>query len=349
MPAGNISDPDYEGYLKKLGEAHQTWKKRWFVLKGNTLYYFKQKDDGKWQGLIDLNGMEVRECTPPDSKSLFSQEGKRRYTIGIFPITSNVGSAKLRVYYLSCESEVEMDGWLHAVHLTGAAAEPEDAEADSLGELDSFADADTPPSRTGSTTATRASTHRRPSARNSPPPETTSAACTAPAAASSAATTTATAAPAAPKRALSRGPSFLNSMTPAPANGGSNPALVRKMQEAHSSEMERKVTAQWEKKLEEMEKACAAREKEMKLECERKLKQMDDLIAGRVRQEQEKGERLLNDEVEKNRKLSDNLIDTKKRLAIMVREYKILKGQMEAVQNKCTHLASENQRLRMTF
>lgn len=33
--------PDYEGWLHKQGDKYKTWNKRWFVLKGPNLFYFK--------------------------------------------------------------------------------------------------------------------------------------------------------------------------------------------------------------------------------------------------------------------------------------------------------------------
>lgn len=33
--------PDMEGWLYKQGDRYKTWNKRWFVLKGSNLFYFK--------------------------------------------------------------------------------------------------------------------------------------------------------------------------------------------------------------------------------------------------------------------------------------------------------------------
>lgn len=33
--------PDMEGWLHKQGDKYKTWNKRWFVLKGVNLFYFK--------------------------------------------------------------------------------------------------------------------------------------------------------------------------------------------------------------------------------------------------------------------------------------------------------------------
>lgn len=39
----SLLNPEMEGYLVKMGGSIKTYKKRWFVLKGNTLYYFKSQ------------------------------------------------------------------------------------------------------------------------------------------------------------------------------------------------------------------------------------------------------------------------------------------------------------------
>lgn len=33
--------PEHEGWLHKQGDKYKTWNKRWFVLKGPNLFYFK--------------------------------------------------------------------------------------------------------------------------------------------------------------------------------------------------------------------------------------------------------------------------------------------------------------------
>jgi hypothetical protein len=54
-----IGQPDFSGYVKKKGERYNTWKTRYFVLKGAHLYYMKSPQEDKVKGHIDLAGYKV--------------------------------------------------------------------------------------------------------------------------------------------------------------------------------------------------------------------------------------------------------------------------------------------------
>jgi len=47
------------GYLNKRGEVNKNFQKRWFVLKGNLLYYFEKKTDKEPIGVIIVEGCTV--------------------------------------------------------------------------------------------------------------------------------------------------------------------------------------------------------------------------------------------------------------------------------------------------
>jgi hypothetical protein len=69
----SLQPADKEGWCTKQGGSIKTWKKRWFVLKGNRLWYFKGKTDTEAKGYIDLErGTVVRD------------ESKRRKNISPF-------------------------------------------------------------------------------------------------------------------------------------------------------------------------------------------------------------------------------------------------------------------------
>ena len=51
---------DKEGWLLKQGGRIKTWKKRYTILSGNVLYYFKTPKDRAPAGFVALEGIEVR-------------------------------------------------------------------------------------------------------------------------------------------------------------------------------------------------------------------------------------------------------------------------------------------------
>jgi hypothetical protein len=50
---------DKEGWLNKKGEVNKGFQKRWFVLKGNLLYYFEKKNDKEPIGVLIVEGCTV--------------------------------------------------------------------------------------------------------------------------------------------------------------------------------------------------------------------------------------------------------------------------------------------------
>lgn len=52
---------DREGWLQKRGEINKSWQRRYFVLKGNLLFYFEKKGDREPLGVIILEGCTIGE------------------------------------------------------------------------------------------------------------------------------------------------------------------------------------------------------------------------------------------------------------------------------------------------
>lgn len=50
---------DKVGYLNKRGELNKAFQRRYFVLKGNLLFYFEKKGDKEPLGLIILEGCTI--------------------------------------------------------------------------------------------------------------------------------------------------------------------------------------------------------------------------------------------------------------------------------------------------
>jgi len=64
--------PEREGYLTKQGQKVKSWKKRYFVLQGQTLYYFtSKKPDAKVTGTIALVASSVLPDTLTRKKFAF--------------------------------------------------------------------------------------------------------------------------------------------------------------------------------------------------------------------------------------------------------------------------------------
>ena len=56
-------NPERDGWLVKEGGGHKSWKRRWFTLCNNCLYYFETPDASKPRGTIPLENLIVREIT----------------------------------------------------------------------------------------------------------------------------------------------------------------------------------------------------------------------------------------------------------------------------------------------
>lgn len=90
---------DKEGYLLKRGEVNKSFQKRWFVLKGNLLFYFDKKGEKEPTGVIIIEGctVELAEMTDAFTFEL------------VFP-----GSTS-RTYILAALSQEDMESWMKAI------------------------------------------------------------------------------------------------------------------------------------------------------------------------------------------------------------------------------------------
>ncbi len=94
---------DKEGFLLKRGEVNKSFQKRWFVLKGNLLFYFERRQDKEPIGVIILEG-----CTVELS------ENSELYTFEL--VFQGLGT---RTYVLAADSQEEMESWMKAVACAG--------------------------------------------------------------------------------------------------------------------------------------------------------------------------------------------------------------------------------------
>ena len=90
---------DKEGYLSKKGEVNRGYQRRWFVLKGNLLYYFERRSDKEPIGVIILDNCHVELA-----------ESGEPYAFQI-----NFGGDGVRTYILGADTPQEMEAWMRAL------------------------------------------------------------------------------------------------------------------------------------------------------------------------------------------------------------------------------------------
>jgi len=77
---------DKEGWLWKRGEVNKNFQKRYFVLKGNLLFYFDKRFDKEPIGVIILEGCTIELADEEQEmcafKIVFHGEGRRTYLLG---------------------------------------------------------------------------------------------------------------------------------------------------------------------------------------------------------------------------------------------------------------------------
>ena len=94
-----------EGFLEKKGELNSSYKRRWFCMKGNLLFYFEKPGDKQPLGVII-----VENCT------LEVHDGERFAFCIQFPDIDTSGStASKRTHILCAESEIELTKWMKAI------------------------------------------------------------------------------------------------------------------------------------------------------------------------------------------------------------------------------------------
>jgi hypothetical protein len=100
LPAlSSLSNPDKAGYLTKQGGFVRSWKKRWFVLKGDALYYFATAQSEETLGSVPLEGSFLQ---PADEHT------RKKFSFGIF-------HPARRTFFLVADSKQEMQEWVDII------------------------------------------------------------------------------------------------------------------------------------------------------------------------------------------------------------------------------------------
>ncbi|KAJ8414206.1 hypothetical protein AAFF_G00050760 [Aldrovandia affinis] len=95
------SPVDKEGYLYKKGERNTSYQKRWFVLKGNLLFYKDRPGDRDLIGVIVLEGCSVQLC-----------ESEEQFAFSLVFSETGLG---LRTYKLAAEDQPNQESWIKAL------------------------------------------------------------------------------------------------------------------------------------------------------------------------------------------------------------------------------------------
>ncbi|XP_065723377.2 sesquipedalian-1 isoform X1 [Drosophila suzukii] len=92
---------DMEGFLNKRGEVNKAFQRRFFVLKGNLLFYFESRVDKDPLGLIIVEGCTIELSNEVDNYC--------------FEIAFNGN----RTYILSADNQESMETWMKALTCAG--------------------------------------------------------------------------------------------------------------------------------------------------------------------------------------------------------------------------------------
>ncbi|XP_072548985.1 sesquipedalian-1 [Salminus brasiliensis] len=93
------SPVDKEGYLYKKRERNTSYLRRWFVLKGNLLFYQERPADRNLLGVIVLEGCVVQAGDPD----------------GLFSFSLAFTGPGLRTYRLAAEDHLSQESWVRAL------------------------------------------------------------------------------------------------------------------------------------------------------------------------------------------------------------------------------------------
>ncbi|KAG5278771.1 hypothetical protein AALO_G00102580 [Alosa alosa] len=112
-------NPDREGWLLKLGGRVKTWKRRWFILTDNCLYYFEYTTDKEPRGIIPLENLCVREVACPRKPyclELYNPNSKGQKIKACKTETDGrVVVGKHQSYMISAATAEERDDWIESV------------------------------------------------------------------------------------------------------------------------------------------------------------------------------------------------------------------------------------------
>uniref|UniRef100_A0AAQ5ZEV4 Cytohesin 1b n=1 Tax=Amphiprion ocellaris TaxID=80972 RepID=A0AAQ5ZEV4_AMPOC len=112
-------NPDREGWLLKLGGRVKTWKRRWFILTDNCLYYFEYTTDKEPRGIIPLENLSIREVDDskkPNCFELFIPNHKDQVIKACkTEADGRVVEGNHTFYRISAPTAEEKDEWINSI------------------------------------------------------------------------------------------------------------------------------------------------------------------------------------------------------------------------------------------
>ncbi|XP_035261595.1 cytohesin-1-like isoform X2 [Anguilla anguilla] len=113
-------NPDREGWLLKLGGGRvKTWKRRWFILTDNCLYYFEYTTDKEPRGIIPLENLSIRQVEDskkPHCFELFIPDSKDRVIKACkTEADGRMVQGNHTFYRISAPTAEEMEEWINSI------------------------------------------------------------------------------------------------------------------------------------------------------------------------------------------------------------------------------------------
>ena len=117
-----------DGWLTKLGGSRKTWKKRWFVVKDGSVYFFEQPGDKSTKGEFSLEGCLVRDLSTNEVFPMNENGTERKVSIDqldpvkdtefAFELLSEDGEVIFRNHrhlVMRAENEQEKEAWIQVL------------------------------------------------------------------------------------------------------------------------------------------------------------------------------------------------------------------------------------------
>uniref|UniRef100_A0A3P8VN02 Cytohesin 1a n=1 Tax=Cynoglossus semilaevis TaxID=244447 RepID=A0A3P8VN02_CYNSE len=117
-------NPDREGWLLKLGGRVKTWKRRWFILTDNCLYYFEYTTDKEPRGIIPLENLSIKEVEDkkPNCFELFIPDNKDQVIKACkTEADGRVVEGNHTFYRISAPTAEEKEEWMNSIKCVSSA------------------------------------------------------------------------------------------------------------------------------------------------------------------------------------------------------------------------------------